>query len=292
LLKSMTGYGRGEAIGAGRKFIIELKSVNHRFCEIVVRLPKNMLQIEDRIRKQVQSCISRGRIDCYFTVEETGPKNVLVKVDKCLVTAYYKAMKEMLNELEAPQEIKLEHLLALPGVFTVEDSIGDLEDFWPIVEQALNQSLFALQEMRKIEGTRLKADLQLHIERIEQLNKEIESRAPLVVEEYRERLTQRMQELIPGGVLEPLRLAGEAALFAERSNIAEEIVRIYSHLNQLRLSAEEEEPVGRKLDFLVQELNREINTIASKASDLKISQLVMEVKSELEKIREQIQNVE
>lgn len=292
MLRSMTGYGRASATGAGKKITVEIKSVNHRFSEVVVRLPKNMLPLEERIRGRVLERVFRGRVDCYLTVEEAGPKNVAVKVDKNLAAAYYKALREMLQELEMPPEVKLEHFLALPGVLSVEEPEENLEELWPAVEQALTGALAALLEMRQTEGARLQSDIQSRIDRIEQLNQEIESRAPLVVEEYRERLRQRVQELVPGDTVEPARLAAEVVLFAERSSIAEEIVRISSHLNQLRLAGEEGGPVGRKLDFLLQELNREINTIAQKAGDLRISQLVVEVKSELEKIREQVQNVE
>lgn len=292
MLKSMTGYGRGEGAGAGKKFTVELKSLNHRFLEVVVRLPKNMLQIEDRIREKIQAGVSRGRVDCYLTVEEAGPKNLAVKVDKSLAAAYYKAMRELTGELEIDQDVRLEHFAALPGIFALEEPAEDIEEIWAAVEQALMEALSALLEMRRTEGARLAADIMTRIARIEQLNKEIEGRAPLVVEEYRERLAQRAQELVPGGAVDPVRLAGEVALFAERSNISEETVRIASHLEQLRLCCGEAGPVGRKMDFLVQELNREINTIAHKAGDLRISQIVVEVKSELEKIREQIQNVE
>lgn len=292
MLTSMTGYGRGEATGAGKKIIIELKSVNHRFCEIVVRMPKNMLSFEDRIRKEIQRHISRGRIDCYFTSEDTGPKNVTVKVDKCLAAAYDKAMREIAQELAVTPDVKLEHFLALPGVFALEEPGEAGEECWPAIEQALSLALAGLLAMRKTEGASLQKDLQSRFDRIEQLNKEIESRAPLVVEEYRERLHQRIREIVPEGVFDPARLTLEVALFAERSNITEEVVRIFSHLKQMRLACAEEGPVGRKLDFLAQELNREINTIAQKAGDLRISQIVVEVKSELEKIREQVQNVE
>lgn len=292
MLRSMTGYGRGEAVAAGKKFIMELKSVNHRFCEVVIRLPKNLHQLEERIREQIQKGLSRGRIDCYLSVEEAGPKNVAVKVDKSLLAAYYKAMREILSALERTEEPRLEHFLALPGLFTVEEPPENIEEIWVGVEQALTEALTALVEMRKTEGARLREDIESRVDRIEQLNREIEGRAPLVVEEYRKRLLQRVAELVPGGVVDPVRLAGEVALFAERSSIAEEVVRIYSHLNQMRLTCNEGGPVGRKLDFLVQEVNREINTIAHKAGDLRISQIVVEVKSELEKIKEQVQNVE
>ncbi|MGB9846411.1 MAG: YicC/YloC family endoribonuclease [Desulfotomaculales bacterium] len=292
MLRSMTGYGRGEAAAAGKRFIVELKSVNHRFCEVVIRLPKNLLAIEERMREQIQKKLFRGRVDCYLTVEEAGPKNVAVKVDKSLVAAYYKAMREILSVLGKDEEPRLEHFLALPGLFAVEEPPENIEEIWAGVEQALSGALASLLEMRRTEGARLREDIESRVGRIEKLNREIEGRAPQVVEEYRRRLSQRVAELVPGGVVDPVRLAGEVALFAERSSIAEEVVRIYSHLGQMRLTCGEEGPVGRKLDFLVQEVNREINTIAHKAGDLQISQFVVEAKSELEKIREQVQNVE
>lgn len=292
LLRSMTGYGRGEAFTGGKKLTIELKAVNHRFCEVVVRSPKNMLQVEDRIKRNIKNQIFRGRIDCYIYVEEAGRKNIAVKVDMDLVLAYYKAMKEILDNLVLSQDIRLGYFLDLPGVFVVEEAAEDIEEIWPAIEKALDEAISACVNMRKNEGCKLQEDIQGHIDRIEQLNLEIEGRAPSVVEEYRERLNQRIQALVPDGAIDPVRLLGEVALYAEHSNIAEETVRIHSHLQQLRLCCSEDGQVGRKLDFLVQELNREINTIASKAGDLRISQIVVEVKSELEKIREQIQNIE
>jgi len=292
LLKSMTGYGRGEAIAGGKKLIVELKAINHRFCEIVIRSPKNMLQIEDRIRRKIKEKIFRGRIDCYLYIEEAGRKNIAVKVDKDLVLAYYKAMKEISDNLSLSPDVQLGYFLDLPGVLAIEEATEDIEVIWPAVEQALEEAVSACVTMRQKEGCKLQEDICGHIHRIEQLNQEIEGRVPLVVEEYRERLKQRTQGIVPDGAVDPVRLLGEVALFAEHSNIAEETVRIKSHLQQFRLCCREDGQVGRKLDFLVQELNREINTIASKASDLRISQIVIEVKSALEKIREQIQNVE
>jgi len=292
LLKSMTGYGRGEIAASEKKFTVELKAVNHRFCEVVVRLPRNLIRLEDGIRQRIQAHISRGRVDCYFSVEEQAGKNVKVKVDKSLATSYYKAIKEMVDELGIAWEIRLEHLLALPGLLVMEEPAEDPETLWPAVEQALGQAVRALLEMRRLEGGRLEEDIRRRVQRIEELNREIENRAPLVTQEYRSRLTQRLQELLPEGMVEPGRLITEVAIFAERASIAEEVVRIYSHLSQLRLSLEADEAVGRKLDFLIQEINREVNTIASKANDLQISQVAVEAKSELEKIREQVQNVE
>lgn len=292
MLKSMTGYGRGEVVTSGRKFTVELKAVNHRFCEMVVRLPKNLIQLEDEIRRQIQTHISRGRVDCYFSMEEQTDKKIKVKVDKNLATSYYKAVKEVLDELGIDGEVRLEHLLSLPGLLVLEEPAEDLETIWPAIEQALGQAIHALLEMRRLEGGRLEEDIRRRLQRIKELNRKTENRTPLVTQEYRSRLTQRLQELLPEGVVDPGRLVTEVAIFAERSSIVEEVVRIYSHLSQLRLSLEAGEAVGRKLEFLVQEINREVNTIASKANDLQISQIVVEIKSELEKIREQVQNIE
>ncbi len=292
MLRSMTGYGRGEAAGLGKKLTIELKAVNHRFSEVVVRLPKSMNQLEDRIRQFVQSKISRGRIDCYLTAEESAGKIMKVKVDKNLATSYYKAIKEVFSELGISGEVGPEHILSLPGLLTLEEPAEDIENFWPIVHQVLEEAVGSLLEMRDKEGKRLQEDIRCRTEKIKQLNTEIEKRAPLVTNEYRARLSQRIQELLPESRIDPGRMVTEVAFFAERSNITEENVRIQSHLSQLISSLDAEEPVGRKLDFLIQEINREINTIASKANDLMISQTAVEVKSELEKIREQVQNVE
>lgn len=292
MLRSMTGFGRGEAIGQGRKFTVELKAVNHRFSEVVLRLPRPMSPLEERARRYIQARISRGRIDGYFSVEECGEKTPTVKVDKALASSYYKAMKELQEELGIAGDIKLKHLIGLPNVFLLEEPQEDIELWWPVVEEALARAVIGLLDMRESEGARLKVDLQKRIDIIAEITKTIEQHAPLVVDEYRERLTQRLQEWLNDGVLDSARIAAEAAIFAERSNITEEVVRLYSHIIQVKATLEKDEPVGRKLDFLVQEMNREINTIASKSNNLGISKAAVDVKSELEKIREQVQNIE
>lgn len=292
MLRSMTGFGRGEAIGQGRKFTVELKAVNHRFSEVVLRLPRPMSPLEERARRYVQARISRGRVDGYFSVEECGEKTPTVKVDKALASSYYKAMKELQEELGIAGDIKLKHLIGLPNIFLLEEPQEDIELWWPVVEEALARAVVGLLDMRESEGARLKVDLQKRIDIIAEITKTIEQRAPLVVDEYRERLTQRLQEWLNDGVLDLARIGAEAAIFAERSNITEEVVRLYSHITQVKTTLEKDEPVGRKLDFLVQEMNREINTIASKSNNLEISKAAVDVKSELEKIREQVQNIE
>lgn len=292
MLRSMTGYGRGEASCPERKFVVELKSVNHRFCEIHLRLPRHMIALEDQIRRIIQSRISRGRIDGYFSVEVYEGRRAVVKVDKILAAAYYKAMEDLKAALGLEEPLTFQHLINLPGVLLVDEPAEDPQAWWPLVKEALEQALDSLIQMRVTEGGQLKADLIRHLERVAELTAQIKARAPQVAVEYYHRLTQRIKEWLADIPLDPARLATEVAFFAERSNINEEIVRLESHIAQFQGFLESEGPVGRKLDFLLQEMFREINTIASKAPDLEISRLVVEVKSELEKMREQVQNVE
>lgn len=292
MIKSMTGFGRGEAVTAGKKFTFELKAVNHRYNEVVLRLPRSLTPLEDRIRRLVQTRITRGRVDGFLGLEDCGEKNASVKVDKALAAAYYNAMKELQETLGIDGEIQLKQLISLPGVLTMEEPSDDIEDWWPAIQEAVEAALGQLVRMRMVEGERLAVDLLSRAEKLKKLNQSIRERSPLVVEEYRERLVTRLNDYMRDGIITPDRLAAEATIFAERSSITEENVRLESHLQQMKSCLEAGESVGRKLDFLIQEMNREINTIASKASDLEISRAVVEAKSELEKIREQVQNIE
>ncbi len=292
MVKSMTGYGWGEAGFEGKKFTIELKAVNHRYNEVVLRLPRNFSPLEERIRKLIQAHVTRGRIDGFLNVEDSGEKTSAVKVDKELAGAYYKAIKELQESLDLEGKIKLKNLVDLPGVLALEVPAENIEDWWPAIHEALEGALDSLIRMRIDEGNQLAADLLARVDQVSLLNAKIRDRSPAVVEGYRERLGVRLNDFMKDSGLTPERLAAEAAIFAERSNITEETVRLDSHFKQARSCLEASEPVGRKLDFIVQEMNREINTIASKANDLEISRWAVEVKSELEKIREQVQNIE
>jgi uncharacterized protein (TIGR00255 family) len=292
LIKSMTGYGWGEAGIQGKKFTVELKAVNHRYNEVVLRVPRNLSPLEDRIRKLIQSRVSRGRIDGFLNVEDSGGKTSGVKVDKELAGAYYKAIKELQKSLDIEGKIKLKNLVDLPGVMVLEDPAQNIDEWWPAILKALETALESLIQMRAEEGKQLASDLLARVERVSDLNAKIRDRSPVVVEEYRERLGVRLNDYMKESGLTSDRLVAEAALFADRSNITEETVRLDSHFRQARSCLEAAEPVGRKLDFIVQEMNREINTIASKANDLEISSWAVEIKSELEKIREQVQNIE
>ena len=296
MIKSMTGYGFGEGVGFGKKFTVEMKGVNHRFNDISLRVPRYLVSMEDKIRKLIQSRIARGRIDCFLSVEsENSEAAASVKVDQGLAAAYHKAITELRENLKIRGNggsIRLQEIHSLPGVLSLEAEKDDVAEWWPVIEQAVEAALTGLSAMRMTEGKKLAEDLRKRLGRIADFSGRIEVRAPIVVSEYKNRLTTRMQEMLSDGSIDPARIAAEAALFAERSDIAEELLRMESHLGQFADCLEQDEAIGRKLDFLAQEIHREITTIGSKTNDVEIGRLVIEVKSEVEKIREQVQNIE
>ncbi|MGI6119462.1 MAG: YicC/YloC family endoribonuclease [Desulfosporosinus sp.] len=290
--KSMTGFGRGEASKNGYQVSIELKSVNHRFLEIVVRSARNFSSLEDRIRKILQEKFQRGRIEVYLNVVETEERKRLVKVDNDLALSYDKVLKDLSLVLHTTYETDIYHLVTLPEVLSVIELEIDLDIIWEACAEALRIASDSLSQMRRIEGEKLTLDLFHRIDLITEYLQQIAERAPFVVIDYQERLRDRIQTLLGEVELDETRLANEVAYFADRASITEELVRFDSHLAQGRAALRSNEAVGRRLDFLVQEMNREINTIGSKANDLIIGQQVVSVKSELEKVREQIQNLE
>jgi len=292
LPRSMTGFGRGEAVGQGKKFTVELKSVNHRFAEVVLRLPKQLFSLEEKSRRLILERVARGRVDGYISLEQSAEKIPTVKVDKALATSYYKAMGELLDQLGVVDSIRSDHIFTVPGVLSLEEPAEDAALWWPVLEQAIITAVDGLVEMRESEGNRLRDDLLARLGMIMKMTSEIESRAPQVVEDYRVRITQRLQDWLADSILDMNRVMAEVTIMAEKSSITEEIIRLYSHVVQASESLGGTEPVGRKLDFIIQEMNREINTIASKSGDIQISGYVVEIKSQLEKIREQVQNLE
>lgn len=292
LLFSMTGFGRGEATGDFGRLTVEIKSVNHRFAEVVLRLPRPLSPLEDRLRRLVAEGVSRGRLEVLATWEEQTSERKSVKVDKGLATEYYNSLKELQAEIGSAADIPLDVLLRLPDVIKVEEVEEDLETLWPGLEAAARTALKGLRAMRQREGEALAADLGGRIETVAGLVARVAERAPVVVDEYRERLRKRLDELLSPGTIDETRLAQEVAILADRADISEELKRLESHLGQLRQLLQASDPVGRKFDFLLQETGREVNTIGSKSQDLTITGTVVELKAELEKIREQVQNVE
>lgn len=294
MIKSMTGFGRGEYQDNEHRFIVEIKAVNHRYNEIVIRMPKSLGSLEDKIRRCVSNTLVRGRIDVFITLDEYGQKKRAVRIDKELAIAYNKALKDLGELFSVAINDNVYQIAKYPDVIKVEEVTEDIISLWSKLSQAVEVAVSNLMSMRLAEGVNIQHDLALRIADIESYIVTIENRAPQVLVEYRERILGRMRELLATIGEEPDggRLLQEAAIFADRTNITEELVRLKSHLIQIRIALKADDAIGRKLDFIVQEINRETNTIASKANDLTIVNTVVEIKSELEKVREQIQNIE
>lgn len=288
----MTGFGAGEIATTTGRYVVEIRSVNHRFCEIVVRFPRDLAPLEDRVRALVQTRILRGRVEVGIMRENHGKRPRTVKTDLDLATAYISALNDLKRALMISGSLDLSVLLSLPDLLKIEEEKEDPEASWPAIAGSIGRALDRLMDMRETEGVRLASDMHERVDRLIRLMGEIEARAPRVVEEYRARLSRRVQEMTGGLPVDAARLATEVALFADRSDITEEVTRFRSHLAQFQSTLAADGAVGRTLEFIVQELGREANTIGSKANDLEITQRVIAVKSELESFREQIQNVE
>ncbi|HHZ16833.1 MAG TPA: YicC family protein [Peptococcaceae bacterium] len=292
MLKSMTGFGRGNYLGKLKQVTVEIKATNHRFAEVQVKLPRQFTALEERIKREVLQQISRGHLEVFVKLEDAGQPVRELQVDKALALAYYKELKELAEAAGLPCEVRVIDLAVLPEVCQLKEPEENMELIWAELLPALQDALANLLEMRRLEGQKLKEDLVSRVAVLRELRGKIAAKSPLVVRLYRERLATRLQELLEEGAVDETRLAMEVAIFADRANIDEELVRLESHFAQLEQNLQEENQVGRKIDFLLQEINREVNTIGSKANDLEITQTVVQLKSELEKIREQVQNIE
>lgn len=290
-MKSMTAYGGGNTGFEGLNFIVELRSLNHRFLEIVLKLPQRFQIFEQDIKRLICKYILRGRIECTLKINGELEGLPQLVIDWEVAESYYNLLKELKQGLNLSGNIDISDFLGVKDIFVPKEEVHDLQRFWPPLEEAFTQALENLDEMRKKEGSILKKDFLKRLEFVSGCLKEIKERSPLVIEEYRERLHQRINSILEREIDEA-RLLQEVAFFAERSDITEEIVRLYSHLTQFREIMEAPGTTGRKLDFLIQEMNREVNTIGVKAGDAFISQKVVDTKAELEKIREQVKNIE
>ena len=291
-VRSMTGYGRGEHIAEDRKFTIELKSVNHRYNDISIKLPRSLAGLEDKIKKQIMKQVFRGKTDVYISFETFASDDVEVKLNEVLAKAYVEKLRHLKETLDLTEVNLLELTAKFPDVISVEKPQKEEAVIWGALLPALEEAVSRFVAMRETEGEALKKDISAKGQRIFDLVQMVKARSPLVVEEYREKLNNRLKDLLGNVDVDPQRIATEIAIFADRGCVDEEITRLESHLVQLADILEKGGQVGRKLDFLVQEMNRESNTIASKANDIQIVQATIELKSEIEKIREQIQNLE
>src|SRR6478672_7698598 len=291
-MRSMTGYGRGEADHAGTKISVELNSVNRKQSDIVINLPRDLAMLEPRIRQTINEKISRGRMNVMIGLQEGANGTAALALDTALARSYHEAMLTLQKELSAPGEITIGTILQAPGVMRSPEHTVVAEDAWPGLQRALNTALGELIKMREREGKHLAKDLIHRLKVVRQSLKEVRKMHPAVAAKYRETLRERISKA--GLDLAPNddRLLKEVALFADRSDVSEELTRLESHLAQFAHHLRKNEPVGRTLEFITQEISRELNTLGAKAGGAEISQHVVACKSELEKIREQIQNLE
>jgi len=288
----MTAYGSAESLKDNLEFIVEIRSGNYRYREIVLRLPQSLQPFEEKVRSVVSSTVKRGRVEISIQIKDNGNKGLKLELNRPLVKAYIQVFKELNEELGCKQSIDPSFFSQLKDVIiTKQDSI-DLENVWPDLEDVINKALRSVESMRINEGRALEKDFLKRLYRIKGYIDEIRSRPKVIIESYRDKLRQKINKLIKPIEINEDRLIQEVALMADRSDITEEIIRVESHLEQFRNFINQDDVIGRRLDFLLQEINREVNTMGSKAADSLVSQLAVEIKAELEKLREQIQNVE
>lgn len=292
MVKSMTGYGRAEETVGGCTITVELRSVNNRYLDCNVRIPRLYLFAEDAIKTRVQSAISRGKVDVFVTLDNAGAGRVQVTVNKPVADGYYAALRQLASEYSLNDDISVSLLSRFPEVLLAEKAEEDVERMAQDICAVLERALADFDQMRTREGERLKADILARADAIEEKVALVEERSPQTVAEYRAKLEGRMNEVLSGAQIDPARILTEAAIFADKVAVDEETVRLRSHIGQLREMLSKGGATGRKLDFLIQEFNREANTIGSKCSDIDISRQVVDIKAEIEKIREQVQNIE
>ena len=288
----MTGYGRFEQVDESKKIVIDLKSVNHRYCDVNIKVPRAYGYVEDKIREYVLGAISRGKVDVFVYIENYTNQDKVVMLDKVLCQNYYNVLAEMKSTFGLADEIGLPELMRFNDVFITKQQDEDKEQVWQTILACLEPAMKDFIAMRSREGERILCDIKGKAKNMRALIRKVEELAPQVVEDYAKRIRERMTELLGEFQVDENRLLTEVGIMADRVAIDEELVRLASHFDELDKILAQDEPVGRKLDFLVQEINRETNTIGSKANDVRIAKIVVEMKSEIEKLREQIQNIE
>lgn len=291
-MKSMTGYGRARAAIDGREIVVELRAVNHRYLDVNVKCPRGYGFLEEALKKATGARISRGKVDIFVAVTDIGAQETAIVLNKELAQSYLKALTELRDTLHLHDDISVMSIARMPDVLVSERLEVDAEALTAAVLDVFAQAVDEFDVMRGREGEKMAADVAGRMQTILGLVEEVEKRSPERVTAYRERLEKRMNEILADTTVDPQRILTEAAIFADKTAVDEETVRLRSHLDQLALMLADEKPVGRKLDFLVQEMNREANTIGSKANDTVLANLVISLKAEIEKIREQIQNIE
>ncbi len=292
MIKSMTGFGRAHEIISGKEIIVEIRSVNHRYFEFSARLPRTYSYLEEKLKTKLSNHISRGKVEISLSVFRTEGTDAKISVNETVAKGYIDALNEANSTLELNNDLSLSHLLRLSDIFTVVKTVEDEDEIWSIISPLVEQAVEKFVDMRTIEGSKMYDDISSRLDFIEKSVEVIKEQSPVTTANYREKLFLKLKDLLADNNIDEQRILTEAAIFSEKTAVDEETVRLTSHISQFRELLKSTEPIGRKLDFLVQEVNREVNTIGSKAQDIEITKIVVDLKSEIEKIREQIQNIE
>lgn len=292
MIKSMTGFGRGHSVLNGRDITVEIRAVNHRYYEFSCRLPRSYSFAEEKLKALLQGKISRGKIEVSVLIQNVTAVSERITANKEVITDYVLALRAIQEELVLVDDLSLSAVMRIPDAFTVVKEEADEEQMWEDLKAVAEEALANFITMRETEGERMKADIAARLDTIEKNVAFVEERSPMIVEAYRKKLYDKMCEVLDGKGFDEGRILLEAGIFSEKTAVDEETVRLRSHIAQFREMLESYEPIGRKLDFLIQEMNRETNTIGSKVQDIEVTKIVVDQKSEIEKIREQIQNIE
>ena len=290
-MKSMTGFGRARLERENRTYNIEIKSVNHRYNDITVKMPKGISYLEEKVKKEISSKISRGKVDVYITFDNNSSEGKNIKINKEIASIYIKELKTLAQENDIKEDISVTEIFKFPDVLSIEN-VEDEELIWSELYTCLDNAITSLMEMRKREGNKIKEDLEKRIEKISEKVNEISTYSTRLVEEYVVKLETGIKEILNTDVVDKDRLAQEIVIYADKCSVEEEITRLKSHMIQFKELINMDTPIGKKIDFLIQEMNRETNTIGSKSGNLLITNLVIDIKTELEDIREQVQNIE
>lgn len=292
MIRSMTGFGRFEFAGESHKIIVEMKSVNHRYLDLSIKMPKIFNCFETAIRSLVKEQLQRGKVDMYISYETESDDQTVLCYHEDIARDYMVHMAQMADTFNLENNLTLTELARMPEVFTMEQRDTDAKELWPDVEQAVRQACVAMVQARQTEGEQLKKDLLLKLDHMDMLVDMVTDRAPVMVQEYRIRLTEKVKEFIEASVIDENRIAAEVTLYADKICVDEEMVRLRTHISHMKEALCTGGSVGRKLDFLAQEMNREANTTLSKINDVTLADVAIDMKTEIEKIREQVQNIE
>ncbi len=291
MIKSMTGYGRGSYENDGRIYTVEIKTINHRYNDVSVRLPRYLNFLEDNIRKYISKTINRGKIEVYVSLENMSDKGRNIKIDRVLAGTYINELRNLSSEYGIPDDITVMSLARMSDIIVVENDTQE-ELYWQELQEAMSIAIKNIDEARSIEGKRLADDIEVRLNKISEHVDIVEKSSERLLEEYKTKLKNRINELGANNIVDENRIGIEIVLFADKSSICEEVTRLKSHIESFKGMLKSEGPIGKKIDFLIQEMNRETNTIGSKANSIGITNYVIEMKNEIENIREQVQNIE